>query len=124
MFFTNWVGADVFNPLVNNMVNGRGADGGWFGWPDVPEAEELRKAYAEATDPEEQAEYARQLQELAYDEVMYVPVGEYIVPASWSANLGRGCWTARHRSSGISRRTDKLLSSPATLQEVAGVEAM
>jgi len=87
MFFTNWVGADVFNPLVNNMVNGRGADGGWFGWPDVPEAEELRKAYAEATDPEEQAEYARQLQELAYDEVMYVPVGEYIVPASWSANL-------------------------------------
>ncbi|KPQ08682.1 MAG: peptide/nickel transport system substrate-binding protein [Saliniramus fredricksonii] len=87
MFFTNWVGADVFNPLVNNMVNGRGAEGGWFGWPDVPEAEELRKAYAEATDPEEQVEYARQLQELAYDEVMYVPVGEYIVPASWSANL-------------------------------------
>ncbi len=87
MFFTNWVGADVFNPLVNNMVNGRGADGGWFGWPDVPKAEELRKAYAEATDPAEQAEYARQLQELAYDEVMYVPVGEYVVPASWSTNL-------------------------------------
>ncbi len=87
MFFTNWVGADVFNPLVNNMVNGRGAEGGWFGWPDVPEAEELRKAYAEATDPADQVEYARQLQELAYDEVMYVPVGEYIVPASWSTNL-------------------------------------
>ncbi|MGY6644316.1 MAG: ABC transporter substrate-binding protein [Salinarimonas sp.] len=87
MFFTNWVGADVFNPLVNNMVNGRGAEGGWFGWPDVPEAVALRTAYAEETDLEQQVEYARQLQELAYDEVMYVPLGEYIVPASWSTNL-------------------------------------
>lgn len=87
MFFTNWVGADVFNPLVNNMVNGRGAEGGWFGWPDIPQAEELRTAFAEETDPDQQVEYARQLQELAYDEVMYVPLGEYIVPASWSTNL-------------------------------------
>jgi len=87
MFFTNWVGADVFNPLVNNMVNGRGAEGGWFGWPDVPEAEELRTAFAEETDPDQQVEYARQLQELAYDEVMYVPLGEYIVPSAWSNNL-------------------------------------
>ncbi|MCC5977884.1 MAG: ABC transporter substrate-binding protein [Salinarimonas sp.] len=87
MFFTNWVGADVFNPLVNNMVNGRGAEGGWFGWPDIPRAEELRTAYAEATDPEQQVAYARELQELAYDEVMYVPLGEYIVPSAWSTNL-------------------------------------
>lgn len=87
MFFTNWVGADVFNPLVNNMVNGRGAEGGWFGWPDVPRAEELRTAFAEATDPAQQVEYARQLQELAFEEVMYIPLGEYIVPSAWSTSL-------------------------------------
>ena len=87
MFFTNWVGADVFNPLVNNMVNGRGATGGWFGWPDVPDAEALRTAFAEETDPDQQVEYARQLQALAYDEVMYIPLGEYIVPSAWSTSL-------------------------------------
>lgn len=87
IFFTNWVGADVFNPLVNNMVNGRGAEGGWFGWPEIPEAEELRDAFARSASPEEQFRYAEELQALAYDEVMYIPLGEYIVPAAWTTNL-------------------------------------
>ncbi len=87
MFFTTWVGADVFNPLVNNMVNGRGAEGGWFGWPDLPEAEELRVAYAEASSPEEQKKLAEELQQLAYDEGMYIPLGQYVVPAVWSNRL-------------------------------------
>lgn len=87
MFFTNWVGADVFNPLVNNMVNGKGPEGGWFGWPSVPEAEALRDQYARAGSAEEQAEVARELQALAYDEVMYVPLGQYFTAAAWSNKL-------------------------------------
>ncbi|QIE55126.1 ABC transporter substrate-binding protein [Pikeienuella piscinae] len=88
MFFTNWVGADVFNPIVNNMVNGRGPEnGGWFGWPDLPKAEELRDAYARSTDPAEQKKIAEELQAFGYDEVMYVPIGQYIVPSAWSNKL-------------------------------------
>ncbi|WP_340108122.1 ABC transporter substrate-binding protein [Pikeienuella sp. HZG-20] len=88
MFFTNWVSADINNPINNNMVNGRGPnDGGWFGWPTVPEAEELRDAYARSTDPAEQKEIATKLQTLAYDEVMYVPLGQYIEPSAWSTRL-------------------------------------
>lgn len=87
MFFTNWVGADVFNPLVNNMVNGRGAEGGWFGWPDVPKAEELRDAYARAATLEERQEIAEELQALAYEEVMYVPLGQYFVKTAWRDEL-------------------------------------
>ncbi|MCM2561315.1 ABC transporter substrate-binding protein [Lutimaribacter sp. EGI FJ00015] len=87
MFATNWVGADVFNPLVNNMVNGKGPDGGWFGWPEVPEIEELRTAYATAETLEEQKEIAAQIQELAYDEGMYAPIGQYFVPSAWTSNL-------------------------------------
>src|SRR5947208_131665 len=34
MFFTNWVGADVMNPVVNVSISGKGKNGGWFGWPD------------------------------------------------------------------------------------------
>ncbi|MEX2520565.1 MAG: ABC transporter substrate-binding protein [Paracoccaceae bacterium] len=88
MFFTNWVGADVFNPIVNNMVNGRGPDdGGWFGWPTFPKAEELRDSYARSTDPAEQKKIAEELQAFAYDEVMYAPIGQYIVPSIWTNTL-------------------------------------
>lgn len=87
MFFTNWVGADVFNPLVNNMVNGGGKEASWFGWPDLPEADKLRDEYARAETPEQQQQIAEKLQKLAYDEVMYVPLGQYIVPDAWSTRL-------------------------------------
>ena len=87
MFITNWVGADVFNPLVNNMVNARGAEGGWFGWPDVPELEELRLAYATAPTLEEQVALAEEIQALAYEEGVYAPIGQYIVPTAWSTRL-------------------------------------
>ena len=87
MFMTNWVGADVFNPLVNNMVNGKGPDGGWFGWPDLPKLEELRTAYATAATLEEQKGLAEEIQALAYEEGIYAPIGQYFVPTAWSNNL-------------------------------------
>jgi len=87
MFMTNWVGADVFNPLVNNMVNGKGADGGWFGWPTVPKLEELRMDYATAPSLDEQKKLAAEIQKVAYEEGVYAPIGQYFVPTAWSANL-------------------------------------
>ena len=87
MFITNWVGADVFNPLVNNMVNGKGADGGWFGWPDVPKLEELRMAYATAATLEEQQSLSAEIQQVAYEEGVYAPIGQYFIPSAWSASL-------------------------------------
>src|SRR6202047_1816188 len=41
MFFTNWAGADVINPIVNFSIGGRGKNGGWVGWgaePTIPGA--------------------------------------------------------------------------------------
>ena len=34
MFFTNWVAADVINPIVNFSIGGQGKNGGWFGWAE------------------------------------------------------------------------------------------
>ena len=87
LFMTNWVGADVFNPLVNNMVNGKGPDGGWFGWPTVPKLEELRTAYATAPTLEEQKSLAEEIQKIAYEEGVYAPIGQYFVPSAWSNNI-------------------------------------
>ena len=87
MFMTNWVGPDVFNPLVNNMVNGKGPEGGWFGWPTVPKLEELRTAYATAPTLEKQKSLAEEIQKIAYEEGVYAPIGQYFVPTAWSNSL-------------------------------------
>src|SRR6266566_821136 len=46
MFFTNWVGADVVNPIANFSIGGRGKNGGWFGWAEDAKIESMRDAYA------------------------------------------------------------------------------
>src|SRR6202790_1054359 len=43
MFFTNWAGADVVNPIANFSIGGRGKNGGWFGWAEDAKIERLKK---------------------------------------------------------------------------------
>src|SRR6202048_165591 len=63
MFFTNWAGADVINPIVNIAIGGRGKNGGWFGWADDPKMEQLKDAFARASTPEEQKKIAADIQQ-------------------------------------------------------------
>ena len=42
MFFTNWVGADVVNPIANFSISGSGKNGGWFGWAEDAKIEAMR----------------------------------------------------------------------------------
>ena len=87
MFFTNWAGADVINPIVNFAIGGRGKNGGWFGWADDPKMEQLKDAFARASTPEEQKKVAAEIQQRAYDEVIYIPLGEYTQPSAWRKSL-------------------------------------
>ncbi len=86
MFITNWVGADVFNPIVNNMVGGQGSTG-WFGWADDPELEAMRMEYARAASVEDQARIAESIQLRVYEQGYYAPIGQYFVPTAWSDNV-------------------------------------
>lgn len=87
MFFTNWVGADILNPIGNVSTSGRGKNGGWFGWYDDPKMEELRDKFARATSLDEQKKLAAEVQARAYDQVAYLPLGEYKTPAVWRKSL-------------------------------------
>jgi peptide/nickel transport system substrate-binding protein len=87
MFITNWVGADVYNPIVNNMVGGQGPQGGWFGWPTDPELEAMRLAFARATDAAEQRAIAEQIQVRVYEQGYYAPIGQYFVLTGWANTL-------------------------------------
>ena len=87
MFFTNWAGADVINPIVNFAIGGRGKNGGWFGWAEDPKIEQLKDAFARAATPEEQKKIAADIQKEAFDQVIYIPLGEYTQPSAWRKSL-------------------------------------
>jgi peptide/nickel transport system substrate-binding protein len=87
MFFTNWAGPDVMNPVVNASVGGRGKNGGWFGWSEDAKVEKLRDDYAHATSPDEQKKIAEEIQKENYDQVIYIPLGQYLAPSAWRKSL-------------------------------------
>jgi peptide/nickel transport system substrate-binding protein len=86
MFFTNSVIADVGNPLSSTFLGARGLKSP-FGWPDDPKVEELKDAYARATTLDEQKKIAVELQKEAYDQVIYIPLGQYVGPSVWRKSL-------------------------------------
>ena len=87
MFFTNWVGADVMNPIANASIGGRGTKGGWFGWAEDAKIEALKDKYARSGSPDEQKKIAAEIQKEAYDQVIYVPLGQYLAPSAWRKSL-------------------------------------
>lgn len=87
LFFTNWVAADVSNPIVNLSVGGRGKNGGWFGWAEDAKIEELRDKFARASSPDEQKKIATEIQKQAYDQAIYIPLGQYLTPSGWRKSL-------------------------------------
>jgi len=87
IFFTNWVGADVVNPVANVSVGGRGKNGGWFGWAEDAKIEAMRDAFARSSSPEEQKKIAADIQKENYDQVIYIPLGQYVIPGAWRKSL-------------------------------------
>jgi len=87
MFFTNWVAADVMNPVVNLSIGGRGKNGGWFGWAEDAKIEQLKDKFARSSSPEEQKKIAAELQQEAYDQVIYIPLGQFLAPSAWRKSL-------------------------------------
>jgi peptide/nickel transport system substrate-binding protein len=87
MFFTNWAGPDILNPVANASVNSKGKVGGWFGWPEDAKLEELRDKFARSSSPDEQKKIAAEIQARVYDEVIYIPLGQYVAPSVWRKSL-------------------------------------
>ncbi len=88
MFFTNWAGPDVLNPVANLSLSGRGkATGGWFGWFEDAKIESLRDAFVRAESPDEQKKIAAEIQKEVYEKVAYIPLGQYEAPSVWRKEL-------------------------------------
>jgi peptide/nickel transport system substrate-binding protein len=87
MFFTNWVAADVSNPIANLSIGGQGKKGGWFGWAEDPKIEQLKDAFVRAPSVDEQKKIAADIQKEAYEQVIYIPLGQYLLPSGWRKSL-------------------------------------
>jgi peptide/nickel transport system substrate-binding protein len=87
LFFTFSVAPDVMNPIASFPMSGKGKNGGWFGWPDDPKIEELKDKFVRASAAEEQKKIAAEIQQEAYDEVMYLPLGQFQSPSAWRKSL-------------------------------------
>lgn len=87
LFFTNFIIADVVDPVVNILVNGRGRNGGWFGWPESARLEALKDQFVRASTPAEQQKIAADIQAVVYDQVIYVPLGQWRGVSAWRKSL-------------------------------------
>lgn len=85
MFHTWWIGADVIDPM--SIAFSGSADKGWFGWPDIPELEAARAAYAKAGSLEEKQEIGRTVQELAWSNAISGEVGQFFNPVAYRSNV-------------------------------------
>jgi peptide/nickel transport system substrate-binding protein len=87
MFFSNLVSQDIANPITHLQINAKGRNGGWFGWPEDSQLEELRDAFVRAQSLDEQKKIAAEIQARVYDQVIYIPLGQWRGPSVWSKKI-------------------------------------
>jgi peptide/nickel transport system substrate-binding protein len=85
-FVTTADGFGLANPIGNNMIRGAGEQG-WFGWPTSPRLRGLREAWLDALDLPAQRRIAAEIQRTVWEEVPYIPVGEWFLPIAYRTRL-------------------------------------
>jgi peptide/nickel transport system substrate-binding protein len=85
LFFNVASGADLVSPLSNAALRTGAAT--FFGWPNNPVMEELRERWLDSADQAEQKRLTATMQEIALAEVLYVPLGRYVINSAWRSNV-------------------------------------
>ena len=87
IFPTSVPGSDVLNPMTSSMVRGNGL-AGWYGWPTDPLLEQLRLDWLQAPDVPAQAGVSRQVQAEAFDQALFIPLGQILQPTAYRNLVG------------------------------------
>ena len=86
LFCTSFPAADYLDPLSAPGLRANGT-GGWYGAPENPKLEALREEWIDAPDLAERQRLATAIQEEAFSEVMFIPLGQYFQSAAWRKSL-------------------------------------
>jgi peptide/nickel transport system substrate-binding protein len=73
-------------PAGNVLLRGNGNDA-WFGWPTAPRLEALRADWFDAATLPEQQRIAAQIQEAFFQDVPYIPLGQYLASTAYRRDL-------------------------------------
>lgn len=79
-------GSNQVNPASHTWLRGNGKAAG-FGWPTSPKIEELRAAWFQAKNLDEQKKLAVAIQLQAFEDVPYIPLGQSIPFTGYRSNL-------------------------------------
>ncbi len=79
-------GTELMTPAGHLLLRGNGQDA-WFGWPTAPKLEELRNAWFDAPDLETQKKLAADIQTQAFQDVPYIPLGQYFTDSAYQKGL-------------------------------------
>jgi peptide/nickel transport system substrate-binding protein len=86
VFHTYWSGLDMLNPAVNSSIrgNGKAASGGW---PTSPKLAAQRDAWLRAADETAQKRIAAEMQQQAFIDLPYLPVGQVMARTAYAASV-------------------------------------
>lgn len=76
VLLTTFSSFDNADPAAHQPLRATGKDA-WFGWPTIPKLEALRDAWFAAPSEDARKAICADMQRVALDEVVYIPVGSY-----------------------------------------------
>ena len=79
-------GFSPMSPAAHGFLRGLGRQS-LFGWPTMPKVEELRSAWIDTTDLQEQRDLCREIQLQAFHDVPYIPLGAFFFAAAYRKDL-------------------------------------
>jgi peptide/nickel transport system substrate-binding protein len=85
-FCTTYEGLSLATPASHVPLRGNGF-GAWFGWPKSPRIEALRDAWFDAPDLAGRRQLAKQIQLAVWEEVPYIPLGQWFLPTATRNNV-------------------------------------
>lgn len=83
---TRVISSDAISPDLNFGLTSN-CDQAPFGWPCSEKMEKLRAEFVRATDVRRRKQLAEQVQVLAYEEIPYVPVGQWVSPVVFGKSV-------------------------------------
>jgi peptide/nickel transport system substrate-binding protein len=86
LFHTYWSGLDEFDPAVHTYIRGNGRAAS-RGWPTSEKLEALRNEWLFATDLGERQRIAASMQEQAFIDVPFIPLGQILPPTVYHRSV-------------------------------------
>lgn len=78
--------AEYRDPMLASLIRASGPDA-FYGWPTDAKIEALYQEFLDTDDTAAQQRIVREWQLRAFDIVLHIPLGRYVLPSAWRTNI-------------------------------------